>query len=178
MNNIDVSLKADSEAFDVRIKQLIDEHKETIKVLDREIEELDIKLRDKEMQHDRSENADYHIAVDSRDLKTSVRNMLIKKVEEMESSRGEYKPTGFVSVGTTLEIKIQSINGSKNISSIVGSKDKFIIKIVSDGTSKATVGLVSVDTPVATAMLGHKASDIVEVKATYGKVLYSIERVY
>ena len=177
MSNIDVSLKADSEALDVRIQQLIIEHKERIKSLDVEIEELSNHLREME-KTDLSENADYHIAVDSRDMKTAVRNMLIGKVDEMESDIGEYKPTGFVTVGTTLEIKIKSINGSSNISSIVSNKDRFIIKIVNDGTSKATLGLVSVATPAAIAMLGHKASDIVEVKSTYGKVLYSIERVY
>lgn len=178
MSDIDVSLKDWESEFDKRIQNLIVKHTETIKKLDDEIEDLDVELGKEEMKHDRAENASYHIAIDSRTMKSSMRTMLQQKIDDMKSEIGIYKPTGFVNIGSILEIRILSIDNQTDINNIIKGRDKFIIKVVKDGMSEAKSGLISADSPVASAMIGHKAKDTITTKTTFGDVKFIIERVY
>lgn len=175
---IDESLKPYSEQLNSKIIDLRRKNQNEIEKLKSEIEELNVRLQDKEMQSDRSENADYHIAVDSRDMKLSILNTRIQKDADLYAEVDSYRPSGFVTQGTTLELKILNINGNNNIDHIVKGRDKWIIRLVSDGTSKATYGLVSVQSPVGAALLNHKAKDIIKVDTPYGNITYSIERIY
>ena len=175
---VDESLLSESKKLDGNIQILIQRNEMALQDLDKEIEALTERLQEKEMRHDRSENADYHLVVNTRDMKISVKAILESKLKSIRSSIGDYTPTGTINVGTTVKLRIVSIGGSNDFSDLTKGKSQYIVKVVEDGSSSAELGLLSVESPVAMAILGHRVLDIVSVNTTYGIVKYKIEGVY
>jgi transcription elongation GreA/GreB family factor len=92
----------------------------------------------------------------------------------MSHEIGNYTPTGFIRLGTTVELIVNSIDGIQKTL----PKNKFVFKLVQHDTSDALKRLVAIDSHVGAAILGRPAGDIVVVEAPGGKINYKIERIY
>lgn len=171
---IDNSLLSESKRLDNAIRSLIGKTDEELEKLYTDIDELNKRLSDKEMTTDRSENADFQIASDARMMKVSMVNLLKKKKEDMLEELSSYIPTGFISLGSTVELNI--VNVGENRRRFL--KTNFIIKLVKHGTSNAPLGLVAIDSPVGSALDGRSSGDVVTVEAPGGDITYKIERIY
>ena len=171
---MDTSLKGVSEGFDQTIQKLIIDTKNDLNKIEEEIEELNIKLQGKDMKTDRSENADYQIATDARAMKMAMRNLLLQRIESISHEVGGYAHTGFIALGSTVELNVVTVGGKTPHF----SKTNFIFKLVQHNTSKALLNLVAIDSKVGAAILGRTAGDDVTVEAPCGLVKYHIERVY
>lgn len=171
---IDQSLLAESNRLNNNIVAAIESSKEELNRLMVEIEELNVKLQSKDMRVDRSENADFQIANDSRAMKVATANLLNKRIESMSQELKTYIPTGFITLGTTVEIKALTVDGKpKNL-----PKDKFLFKLVQHDTGDSLQSLVAIDSLVGKAIVGRTTGEIVSVVAPIGKVEYRIERIY
>lgn len=171
---IDESLRGESERLSAAIKSLIEDTTNDLTKLNKDIDELTIKLQGKEMFVDRRENADFQIASDTRAMKIAMANMLNKRIEAMSADTVEYKPTGFITLGTTVELSVLAVDGKKHRV----SDKKFIIKLVQEDTSTAKKGLVSITSKVGQAIIGRTSGEEVLVEAPVGSTLYSIERIF
>lgn len=171
---MDNSLLAVSEQLNAVIVQSIAEEKEALTQLEEEIRNLNVTLQGKEMQTDRSENADFQIAKDSRDIKVALSNLHMQRIESMSSEVGNYAPTGFITLGSTVELNLMSVNGqTPHI-----AERLFVFKLVQHHTSNALKKLVAIDSKVGAALLGRAAGEIVDVEAPMGRLTYKIERIY
>lgn len=155
------------------LKLIEDTRKELVDVNER-IEQLNAQLQEKEMQTDRSENASFQIAKDERDVQVTIRNLLQNRIESLEAESGDYIPTGYITLGTTVELSIVSINGkAPSIHTTT-----FIVKLVNHDLSKADVGFVAIDSKVGSAIMSHQVGEIIEVVTQKGVISYKIERIY
>lgn len=171
---IDNSLLTKSEELDNVILGLIDSTRKELDKLNSDIEKLNVKLRGKEMRVDRSENADFQIANDARAMKTALANLLNRRIASISSEVNSYTPTGFITLGTTVELRVLSVNGkSPNF-----EQQNFIFKLVQHDTSDSLLNLVAIDSPVGSAILGRTTGDTVMIEALGGRIEYSIERIY
>lgn len=172
---MDLSLKEASEQFKQTMLEMVRDTEEELAVVNKRIEELNELLQMKEMSTDRSENASFQIAKDERDIKVSIRSRLQKRIATFESETGDaYSPTGFVTQGSTVELNVISIENKKP----VGIPTNFIVKLVHGDLGKADKNLIAVTSKVGSALLAHRAGDIIEVMATKGLIRYKIERLY
>ena len=169
-----LDLKDESTRLNGVIQNLIDATQKEYEVTQARVNELSILLQDKEMRTDRRENADFQIATDERDVKNTIATMLLKRINSLQSELGEYNSTGFITVGSTVALKVDSIDGkSPNI-----EQTDFIVKLVKHETSKATEGLLAIDSKVGVAIIGRTTGDEVAVSAPIGNIVYKIEGVY
>lgn len=172
---MDMSLQAESLRFNDVMRGMVKATEAELEVINARITELTALLQTKEMSTDRSENASFQIATDERDVKTAVRSALQKRIATFEQeTENSYAPTGFATQGSTLELEVQSIDGKKPIA----MKTNFILKLVHKDLGKADLGLVAVSSNVGAAVLGHRAGDLIEVKAPKGRICYKIVRLY
>ena len=108
---------------------------------------------------DLSENAEYHEAKDAQGLnETRIAELeaTIKNAEVVEKSGG----TETVGIGST--ITVESATGKKEYT-IVGSNEADPLK-----------GLISNESPIGEAFLGHRVGDEVEFEAPAGVINYKI----
>lgn len=168
------SLMEISKQLTERIAQSIVEEKQALEQLELEIKELNLALQGKEMQTDRSENADFQIAKDRRDIKVALSNLHIQRIESMSSEVGDYATTGFITLGSTVELLLVSVGGQAP--SLV--ENRFIFKLVKHHTSNALRQLVAVDSKVGAALLGRTAGESINVETPMGSLVYRIERIY
>lgn len=171
---MDMSLQQDSIRLDNTIKSLIRDSEQEYNQIDNRIKELNLQLQEKDMQTDHSENASYQAAKDERDIKATIGNMLLERISSLKTEVGNYAPTGYISLGTTVDLRVLSVNGA----SPHFKPTQFIVKLVQHSTSKAVDNLIAIDGKVGAAILGRKAGDVVEVIAPTGKITYRIERIY
>lgn len=109
---------------------------------------------------DLSENAEYHEAKDDQGLNEA----RIREAEEIlkdyvlinEQKGGK----SLVEVGSTLKVKY---NGLEKTFTIVGPSE-----------ANPAIGLISNESPLGQAFIGHKVKDEVEVDAPAGKIKYKI----
>lgn len=154
--------------------KLIEDTKKELLDVNKRIEQLNVQLQEKEMQTDRSENASFQIAKDERDVQVTIRNLLQNRIESLESESDNYIPTGFITLGTTVELKIVAIDGKPPTIHTT----TFLAKLVNHDLSKADVGFLAIDSKVGSIIMGHPAGDIVEVVTQKGVISYKIERIY
>lgn len=171
---MDTSLKTESDKLNNALSSLIEETEAEYNKIVARIKELSVLLTEKEMQTDRTENASFQIAKDERDMKTSIGNLLLQKLEAMRTELGSYVPTGFITLGTTVELSLIAVDDKppKHVDT------HFIIKLVHHHTSNATKKLVAIDSKVGSAIIGRRAGDTVNCKAPKGLLTYKIERIY
>lgn len=171
---MDNSLQSVSIQLDDTIRELILTSEKELESVMRRIEELNIALQGKEMQTDRSENQDFQVAKDERDMKNAISNLLAIKVESLQNEIGNYTPNGFIALGTTVELSVITINERKPDI----PKTKFIFKLVQHATADAKKQLVAIDSKVGLALIGHQAGDVVTASTPMGVITYKIERIY
>lgn len=171
---MDISLLPKSQELDGVIASLIDSTTQELNKLMQEIEELNVKLQGKEMRVDRSENADFQIANDARAMKTAMANLLNKRIESISGEIGSYTPTGFITLGTTVELSVISVDGKPRKL----KQNRFIFKLVKHDTSNSLLNLVAIDSLVGAALQGRTVGEEVLVDALGGQIKYKIERIY
>jgi transcription elongation factor GreA len=134
--------------------------KEGLSKLKIQLEELKIKL--KEVSHkikeardmgDLSENAEYHEAKNEQSFLTSKEQEIEQKIKNAEVIE-KVENKGVVQVGSTVEIED---DGEKMKYQIVGSDEADPIS-----------GRISVDSPIGSALIGHKQGDSIKVKTPAG----------
>jgi len=167
------SLQDVSEQLDNVIEQLIVDTKKNLDEITGIIEALNVKLQNME-KTDLSENADYQIAKDERTMRIAMRNLLMHRIESMSQEVGNYIPTGFITLGTTVELNVIAIDGKQPKI----NKTHYIVKIVNHDTSNALLNLIAIDSKVGSAILGRTAGVEVDVEAPGGIITYKIERIY
>lgn len=167
------SLQEVSVQLDSVIQELIVNTKKDLDDVTKAIEVLNKKLQDME-KTDLSENADYQIAKDERALRTAMRNLLMQRIESMTSEVGTYIPTGFITLGTTVELNVIAVDGKPPKI----AKTNFIVKLVKHDTSNALLNLVAIDSKVGSAIIGRTSNTEVDVEAPGGIITYKIERIY
>ena len=102
---------------------------------------------------DLSENAEYHEAKNEQSYLMSKEVELEQKIKNAQIISKECK-TDNVQVGCTVEIED---DGEKMSYQIVGSDE-----------ADPTAGRISVDSPIGSALVGHKKGDTVAVKTPAG----------
>ena len=171
---MDNSLQSVSLQLDDTIRELISSSEEELRAVLKRIDELNIALQGKEMQTERSENEDFQVAKDERDMKNAISNLLAVKIESLQNEIGNYTPNGFITLGTTVDLKVMSVN--ERVPDL--PKTKFIFKLVQHATADAKKQLVAIDSKVGLAIVGHQAGDIVTATTPMGLITYKIERIY
>jgi transcription elongation factor GreA len=121
--------------------------------------ELSERLRTAIQQGDLSENADYHKAKEDQAFLEG----RIKEYEEILAGVViiEEKHSGLIDVGST--VVIQEDNFPEEKYQLVGAKE-----------ASPLDGRISNESPIGSALLGHKPGDVVEVNAPTGNTKYKI----
>lgn len=139
---------------------------ESLELLKTEIKDLEnIKIPDiarrideAKQQGDLSENAEYHQAREDMSWAQGRLRQLNQIVNTAQII--VHKNTGQVRVGSTLVVKL---NEKLKEYTIVGPQEINPLK-----------GLISNESPLGEAFIGHKIGDMVEVRAPAGKIKYEI----
>ncbi len=119
------------------------------------------RIDEAKQQGDLSENAEYHQA---REDMAWAQGRAIEVERIINNSQIIVnKQTGSVSIGSVIAVKV---NGKEKQYSIVGPQEIDPAK-----------GLISNESPLGEAFLGHKEGDLVEVKTPAGKTVYEILKV-
>ena len=149
MNNAHYLTKEGAEKLKQELEEIADKRKANAARLKEAIEQGDL-----------SENAEYSDAKDQQaflagrlsEVKQILRHMII--IDDKKNAKGE------VTIGSTIEIKSEKF------------KKKF--KIVGAEEANPSEGLLSHESPLGSAFLGHKKGDQVEVKTPAGTMTYKI----
>lgn len=112
---------------------------------------------------DLKENAEYHAAREEQAF-------CEKRIKDIESKLYHAQ---------VIDIKNIKFNGKVVFGSTVSvlnlqSKKNFIFCIVGDDESNFKDGLISINSPIARSLIGHRISDIVEVNTPSGTIEYKI----
>ncbi len=144
-----------------------------LKELETELEDLKVnrrreiaeKIKEAREQGDLSENAEYDAAKDEqRDIEARIEQIenILKNAEIADED--DFKG-GKISFGCKVTILDVEFNDTLEYK-IVGSTESNILK-----------GLISNESPLGVALLGHKKNDIVEVETPEGNIQYKIIKV-
>lgn len=172
---MDESLKAKSEEFKSMLQTMKTETEKELKQVEDDIATIsNILATTAELKTDLSENASAQLYKDQRDMKNHVANLLRNRLEALAESDTVYVSTGFVTLGTTLEIKLLTINGRQ----ADVTPNTFIINMCKHDIGDAKRGFCAIDSEGGKKFLEHSAGDIVEVVTRKGVLQYKIERIY
>lgn len=122
--------------------------------------EISAKIEDALKLGDLSENAEYHEAKDEQGLnEAKIRELdeILNKAELITETNGSKK---CVSVGCTIEVKID------------GGNKKYTI--VGPSEANPSQGLISNESPIGQAFLGKKIGESISVEAPVGVIKYKI----
>lgn len=169
-----MTMQEESAALEEVLAHKSEDWQKELDAIEAEIRGLDDILADKESKTDRSENATFQIAKDTRDLKMASYDVIYKKLQKYAAHKDTYVHTGFITIGSTVEVNPVAIKGGK----FLDDRAHRVIKLVEEGLSDAEKRLVGVDSALGTALLGHKVGDSVTIKTRKGMITYKIERMY
>lgn len=142
--------------------------------IDQNIQRIQIKLQSDELKTDRSENADYQIAADTyARLQVSKRD-ISNKIEAYERYNAEYIPSEYITIGTTVQLKLLSENGAPT----AREQRVFYVKLVPADLSAARIGAITEDSAVGKAIKGKYKGDTIKIHTRKGELEYIIEEVY
>lgn len=170
---MDMSLKSESERLDLVIGDFIKATQNQFDENEKRLANICTELREME-KTDASENAPLQIKRDEQAMCSALSVLLGKRIKSMSSEVGNYVPTGFIQLGTTVEVSLVSV--PQGVPVEVGRK--FIFKIVQHDTSLMEKQLMAIDTKLGSALLTRTEGDTVEITAPGGKFKYKVERIY
>ncbi len=144
-----------------------------LKALETELEDLKVnkrkeiseKIKEAREQGDLSENAEYDAAKDEqRDIEARIEQLenILKNAEVVDED--EFKG-GKINIGCTVTILDMELDESMEYK-IVGSTEANVLK-----------GLISNESPLGMAMIGHKKNEVIEVESEEGNIQYKILKV-
>lgn len=168
-----MSIQEEAKRLEDLLAQQVNAWRKDLEDIKEEIKQLDATLQEKEAKTDRSENATFQIAKDTRDLKMGVATTISKKIDLYSSHENTYVPTGVITVGSTVEVRPLTVNGVSDSD----PRGHRVIKLVEAGLSDA-MNLVGIDSVVGAALLGHREGETITVRTRKGIVTYVIERMH
>ena len=124
-------------------------------------------LKEARAQGDLSENAEYDAA---KDLQAKLEYDIVQLDEELKNAKVIDEETidrTIINVGTTVSLSMK-MPGDKKPS------DK-VFRIVGSAETDPANGLISNESPIGKALLGHKPGDVVEVSTPMGIIELVIE---
>ena len=125
------------------------------------IPEIAKRIDEAKQQGDLSENAEYHQA---REDMAWAQGRLIEVEKIINSAKIIVKQsTGIISIGDTITVEI---SGKEKKYTIVGPQE-----------INPTKGLISNESPLGEAFLGHKIGEKVEISVPSGKMVYLIKEI-
>ncbi len=125
------------------------------------IPEIAKRIDEAKQQGDLSENAEYHQA---REDMAWAQGRLVEVEKIINSAKIIVKQsTGMISVGDTVTVEI---NGKEKKYTIVGPQE-----------INPTKGLISNESPLGEAFIGHKIGEKVEIVVPFGKMVYLIKEI-
>lgn len=166
-----MDLKAESLRLDGVMRTVYDGWCSQLDALEKSIKDLSDALASTE-KTDLSENATYTITRDERDMKIASKSLLLEKTTAYKEGRNAYNPNGFVQLGATVQLEVVTIDG------VPDKRELPPFKMVADALSSGVMGLLSIESPVGKAAIGHKAEDTFEVQVPVGTCIYKIREVY
>lgn len=170
---LDVSLKPEADRLNNIAIGIITELRHKCEELAKELDQANENVRNQE-KTDARENADLQIARERQAMVNHANITTQRQLSALSSCIEGYVPKGSVTLGTTLELKLLTVNGDAP----VVKKTTYIVKIVEHDASDAENGFIAQDCKVGLACLGKVAGDIITVKAPMGALQYKIERIY
>lgn len=148
------------------IKQQIDKAMEDLKIANKELEECP--------KEDARENAQLQTAREKQARANHVLFMLQKRLNAFEQSLMNYTPIGVVTLGTTVKLILETIDGKPP----VGVESVFVLRLVHHDASDVAKGFMSIESRVGHEIKGHIEGDSVVVTPPRGTLRYKIERIY
>lgn len=136
-----------------RLKNEVREIKET------KLKEVAVRIKEAKDMGDLSENAEYHEAKNEQAF-------LYGKVLEMEK---KIKNAQVIDKKSCKE----SVQAGCNVE-VENDGDKMTFEIVGSDESDPANGRISIDSPIGTALAGHKKGDVVVVNTPAGETKYKI----
>lgn len=166
-----MDLKAEGRRIDKALMEEYDKWVRESQELDRRIAEQDAILRSDEAQGDRSENAVFQNAADTRSALYLEKGEL---EEKMRSYREEFKAYATREESRGPSVQIGSV--VHFVESSIGRE--FVVKIVPRKADAPQKGAVSVTSPVGRSLLNRKQGDTVECKTERRTWKYTIKEVF
>lgn len=166
-----MTLKEHGIAIDTALQGEYNEWVERVKELNDVIAKQEEILRSDEAQGDRSENAVFQTAVDTKQEALYMKSTLESNIAKFEMSFQDYKtsdhaPASFIKEGTVVRFIIMDNNR------------EFVVKLVPKQSAAPRKGAVSSTSPLGRALLNKRAGDIVECQTERGVWSYKIQEVY
>jgi transcription elongation factor GreA len=127
--------------------------KKELEELKQKLKTVSIKIKEAREMGDLSENAEYHEAKNEQSFLMGKEQELEQKVKNAQIIKNDCK-SEIVQIGCTVEIED---DGEKMKYQIVGSDEADPIS-----------GRISIDSPIGSALIGHRKGDQVEVKTPAG----------
>lgn len=162
-----MTLQEHARRIDDLMVQQTKEFEITLEKYSAELADIDAFLKTDEAKSDRSENASYQLAVDSKQRlllqQEDVENRLLAYQKGMQSLKS-YVPTETVSIGTTVRLFAEGC--------------EFIMKMVPMLMGSARIGALSVNTACGAVLLGKRVGDHFVVHAPKGVVEYTVLEIY
>ena len=135
--------------------------KELLTLKNSTIPEIAKRIDEAKQQGDLSENAEYHQA---REDMAWAQGRLIEVEKIINNEKIIVKQsTGMISIGDTITVEI---NGKEKKYTIVGPQE-----------INPTKGLISNESPLGEAFIGHKVGEKVEIAVPSGKMVYLIKEI-
>ena len=128
-------------------------------------QEIAKRLEEAKSLGDLSENAEYSAAKEAQAFNESKILELEELIKESVVVEKEDGKEGVVNIGSTVECQADK------------SSDKRTFTIVSPQEAQPTEGLISNESPLGKAFLGHKKGDIVEAETPRGKLKFKITKI-
>lgn len=170
---LDVSLKPEADKLNEKARAIIAELQKKCLELAEKLDIANETVRNQE-KTDASENADLQIAREKQAMVNHENITTQRQLAALSSVIEDYTPKGSVTLGTTIHLKLLTVNGAPPTL----KKTDYIVKIVEHDASDAENGFIAQDCKVGLACLGKVAGDIITVKAPMGALQYKIERIY
>ena len=166
-----MSLRDDGLKIDESLKTEYHNWKNEISRLNKVIEEQNAILSTDEAKGDRSENAVFQNAADTKEKSMSMLRILEERVETFDRMFAAYSTEKYVPES---EIKIGSIARLN----LLSEHKTFIVKVVPRKAGAPLLGAIQENSPLGRALLGKKEGDTASCMTVRGTFRYIVEEVY
>lgn len=147
------------------IKHELEDAMDALKKANKELEECP--------KEDASENAPLQTARENQARANHTLFALQKRLNAFEQSLTNYTPIGVITMGSTVQIVLETIDGSTPEEDV-----SLVLRLVHHDASDVASGYMSISSRVGAAIMGHVEGDSVTISAPRGTLCYKIERVY
>jgi transcription elongation factor GreA len=136
--------------------------KQELENIKAKLKEVAVRIKDAKDLGDLSENAEYHEAKNEQSFLYGKELTIEEKIRNAQVIGGKYC-SETVEAGGTVEVENEG--------------DKLKYKIVGSTESDPMNGLISISSPIGSALSGHKKGDVITVNTPAGKTEYKILKI-